>query len=106
MDTESTGVSFIMSLLRLFPSRNLGSWKGSQQALGNPLLFIPYLLSQVTTLVEDKNSWVGQGNTEQLRFRKRNMPRGLVWEQAGMGIQSLACGGGDQAAPTEAGGWE
>lgn len=106
MDTESTGVSFIMSLLRLFPSRNLGSWKGSQQALGNPLLFIPYLLSQVTTLVEDKNSWVGQGNTEQLRFRKRNMPRGLVWEQAGTGIQSLACGGGDQAAPTEAGGWE
>lgn len=79
-------LALLCLILRLFPSRNLGSWKGSQQAPGNPLLFISYLLSQVVTLVEDKNSWAGQGNTQQLRFRKSNMPRGLVWERAGMGI--------------------
>lgn len=98
-------LAFLCLVLWLFPGRNLSSRKGSQQALGNPLLFISYLLSQVRTLVEDKNSWAGQGNMQQLHFRKSNMPRGLVWEQADTGIQSLAWGRG-QAVPTEALGGE
>lgn len=41
-------LALLFLLLLLFPRRNAGSWMGSTEAPGNPLILISYLLSQMT----------------------------------------------------------
>lgn len=99
----SMSVSFIMSNTMVVSQQEFGQLEGQSTGTWQPPAF--HFLVIVTSdglWLRTRTAGAGQGNIQQLRFRKSNMPRGLVWERTGTGIQSLAWGqgrGGNKQLP-------